>query len=607
MVEITDGDYRAYINNENILIQHTQYEKILCIEKESINISECESEVIRNLKKTQMHKPHAILGLIQIENLNFIVFVKSAYFIGKIEEAEIFRVKETEIIPLVHYNKIENISSEIKSQVVGIKNLLTLGFFYSFNYDLTNSTQKQAKLKSMDILSTANKKFFWNYCMYKRFFAPNNNNVNGNNNNVKSLSYNNFGGQGNLINSNNNLNGFNNRGYNSAHKTRSSKDLMSFPNFEDFNNKKFKNVNDPLNSSGNNYFNNSKNISSNNNFGNNNNNINFNNSNNFFRNDDTNIMNSSNNANYLFGANNNNNNNNIYPNINSLNKDLTNLSISNKNNDNNDDNNQSSNFNNINTSSNSNNTNINPFNPKVNKIWMVVCIYGHVGISSTKLNQINKLHFYLISRRSVYHAGTRYLTRGLDDLGHVANFVETEQIIRLENNLFSFLQFRGSVPIFFEQPGVTAQTKITRSPELTAPAFKKHIEELKEDFNFIYMVNLMNVNKPNEHVITQNFENQIKINEVKNCKYLFWDFQNQCKYDNYENLDNFVANLESVFKIFKYYHEDSLMGQRLKEQTGIIRTNCLDCLDRTNVIQARVAWKVLEAQVNYLFRFFDSV
>jgi hypothetical protein len=47
------------------------------------------------------------------------------------------------------------------------------------------------------------------------------------------------------------------------------------------------------------------------------------------------------------------------------------------------------------------------------------------------------------------------------------------------------MQFRGSVPIFFEQPGVTAQTKITRSPELTAPAFKKHIEELKEDFNTI--------------------------------------------------------------------------------------------------------------------------
>ena len=80
---------------------------------------------------------------------------------------------------------------------------------------------------------------------------------------------------------------------------------------------------------------------------------------------------------------------------------------------------------------------------------------------------------------------------------------------------------------------------------------------------------------------------------------MFWDFQNQCKYDNYENLDIFVGNVESVFKIFKFYHENSSTGQKLKEQTGIIRTNCLDCLDRTNVIQARIAWKVLENQVIY--------
>jgi hypothetical protein len=597
MVEITDGDYRAYIN---ILIQHTQYEKVLCIEKETLNISEYNSEVIRNLKKSIMHKPHAILGIIQIENLNFIIFIKSAYFIGKIEDAEIFRVKETEIIPLVQFNKIDNISSEIKSQVVGIKNLLTLGFFYSFNYDLTNSMQKQAKLKSMDIFSTANKKFFWNYCLYNKFFDMNNNqNANNGNYNIKSLSDNNISGTNSNNNNNQQINSGSNRNSNSAHKTRSSKDMANFANanFEELNIKNIKNVNGPLDNS--NYLFNDNN----------------NKSNNFLRNDDTDIMSSSINANNLFGdfnnlpaakennysnINNNINNNqnnyfnnsnsnlnknmpNNYPNINIINNDFNNLSISGSKT-------QNTNINN------NNNTNNNPFNAKVNKIWMVVCIYGYVGISSNKINH-NKLHFYLVSRRSVYHAGTRYLTRGLDDYGHVANFLETEQITRYENNLFSFLQFRGSVPIFFEQPGVTAQTQILRSPELTAPAFKKHIDELKEDFNFIYMVNLMNVNKPNEHIITQNFENQIKINEVKNGKYLFWDFQNQCKYDNYENLDNFVTNLESVFKIFKYYHEDSTNGQNIKEQNGIVRTNCLDCLDRTNVIQARIAWKVLENQV----------
>jgi len=37
--------------------------------------------------------------------------------------------------------------------------------------------------------------------------------------------------------------------------------------------------------------------------------------------------------------------------------------------------------------------------------------------------------FVLISRRSRYRAGTRYRTRGVDEKGYVANYVETEQIL----------------------------------------------------------------------------------------------------------------------------------------------------------------------------------
>jgi hypothetical protein len=44
--------------------------------------------------------------------------------------------------------------------------------------------------------------------------------------------------------------------------------------------------------------------------------------------------------------------------------------------------------------------------------------------------------------------------RGCNDEGHVANFVETEQIIFLEKEVTSYVQTRGSVPLFWEQPGV---------------------------------------------------------------------------------------------------------------------------------------------------------
>jgi len=36
------------------------------------------------------------------------------------------------------------------------------------------------------------------------------------------------------------------------------------------------------------------------------------------------------------------------------------------------------------------------------------------------------LDFYLISRRSFLRGGTRFIDRGIDDNGYVANYVETE-------------------------------------------------------------------------------------------------------------------------------------------------------------------------------------
>ena len=48
----------------------------------------------------------------------------------------------------------------------------------------------------------------------------------------------------------------------------------------------------------------------------------------------------------------------------------------------------------------------------------------------------------------------RFNVRGTNDDGSVANFVETEQILSTESDISSFLQTRGSVPLFWEQPGV---------------------------------------------------------------------------------------------------------------------------------------------------------
>lgn len=61
----------------------------------------------------------------------------------------------------------------------------------------------------------------------------------------------------------------------------------------------------------------------------------------------------------------------------------------------------------------------------------------------------------LISRRSKDRAGLRYQRRGIDDEGHVANFVETEMLVRAKVggkvSMFSFVQIRGSIPLKWSQ------------------------------------------------------------------------------------------------------------------------------------------------------------
>jgi hypothetical protein len=54
--------------------------------------------------------------------------------------------------------------------------------------------------------------------------------------------------------------------------------------------------------------------------------------------------------------------------------------------------------------------------------------------------------------------GFRFTARGADSAGHVANFVETEQLLLSSDGLSSFVQIRGSIPLQWAQPVTMAYT-----------------------------------------------------------------------------------------------------------------------------------------------------
>lgn len=69
----------------------------------------------------------------------------------------------------------------------------------------------------------------------------------------------------------------------------------------------------------------------------------------------------------------------------------------------------------------------------------------------------------------------------MNDEGHVANFVETEQAIHVDNSIVSFVQIRGLVPLFWDQPGLQTgggilRIKFSRGYACSKPAFERHFE-----------------------------------------------------------------------------------------------------------------------------------
>lgn len=89
----------------------------------------------------------------------------------------------------------------------------------------------------------------------------------------------------------------------------------------------------------------------------------------------------------------------------------------------------------------------------------------------------------LISRLSWKRAGARFRTRGIDDDGQVANFVESEVVLSLGGVCMSYVGVRGSVPLFWQQPSQGIQTlqqkvEITRvcpgNPNTTKNSPLKH-------------------------------------------------------------------------------------------------------------------------------------
>ncbi|EPB69765.1 hypothetical protein ANCCEY_11137 [Ancylostoma ceylanicum] len=233
--------------------------------------------------------------------------------------------------------------------------------------------------------------------------------------------------------------------------------------------------------------------------------------------------------------------------------------------------------------------------------WIVPIMQGSVRCDSLAIAddpQVDvSLDITLISRRSVHRAGMR----GIDNDSNVANFVETELLLNIFGHHLSFVQVRGSVPIFWSQKGFKYRPplSIDRPVEESMPYFTTHMQELIDRYGSpLVAVNLVDQAGRELKLATSFVEHAAKFNSP-DLHFVSFDLHRHCRGLKFDKINDLVTKMEDLLGKIGYCWVDKT-GEIVKTQRGIVRTNCVDCLDRTNVVQGAISQWVCMQQAQRL-------
>ncbi|KAK2992572.1 hypothetical protein RJ640_009182 [Escallonia rubra] len=329
-----------------------------------------------------------------------------------------------------------------------------------------------------------------------------------------------------------------------------------------------------------------------------------------------------------------------------------------------------------------------------NTLWTVALVYGFFKQAALSISGLD-FTLTLIARRSRHYAGTRYLKRGVNEMGRVANDVEIEQIVYEDvpegfpDQISSVVQNRGSIPLFWSQE----TSRLNIKPDITVSkrdptyeATRLHFKNLVDRYGKpIIILNLikMHEKRPRESILRTEFANAIDtinkdLSEENHLKFLHWDLHKHsrskatnvlltlgkfaectltltslfycqvtppvrserclkwpdldtkytsliaklamnmrsrnvvetdmspptdCKIDHVkhcEKRNDAADNLETLLSGSNNVADENYSVKPLMFQKGVLRTNCIDCLDRTNVAQYAFGLVALKQQLHAL-------
>ncbi|OBT59198.1 hypothetical protein VE04_00322 [Pseudogymnoascus sp. 24MN13] len=257
--------------------------------------------------------------------------------------------------------------------------------------------------------------------------------------------------------------------------------------------------------------------------------------------------------------------------------------------------------------------------------WCLPIIHGYMDQAALSIYG-RTVHITIIARRSRFFAGARFLKRGANDLGYVANDVETEQIVAeglttsfhapgpklfASPNYTSYVQHRGSIPLYWTQDntGVTPKPPIELNlvdPFYSAAAL--HFDNLFQRYGApIYVLNLVKSREriPRESKLLHEFTSAIKylnqsLPEGKKIIHKAWDMSRASKSRDQDVIGTLEAIAEEVVTTTGLFRNGDGKTTLPTVQNGVARTNCIDCLDRTNAAQFVIGKRALGYQLHAL-------
>ncbi|GAA5985256.1 hypothetical protein JCM10908_002588 [Rhodotorula pacifica] len=242
--------------------------------------------------------------------------------------------------------------------------------------------------------------------------------------------------------------------------------------------------------------------------------------------------------------------------------------------------------------------------------FILPVVFGFVEFRHASING-RDFQFGLVSRRNRFRAGTRYFSRGIDEKGNVSNFNETEQIVILSahgsdagaggggETRFSFVQTRGSVPVYWAEINNLRYKPDLKVLDLaaTADSLRRHFEQQTSLYGDQFLVNLVN-SSGYEKPVKEAYERALHALANPRVHYTYFDFHKECKGLRFDRVSVLIDQLhEDLERQGYFYHDVSTSSQPQRKQSSVVRTNCMDCLDRTNVVQSALGKWVLNNQL----------